>query len=224
MAWAAENGDDRAREREEMVAEQIAARGINDERVLAAMRKVPRHLLVPVEVAAYAYQDMPLPIGGGKTISQPYIVAAMTDLAAIGPESRVLEIGTGSGYQAVVAAELAREIYSIEIDERLAKMAADVIPRLGYRNIHLRQGDGFGGWLEAAPFDAVLVTAAPPYVPPALCEQLKIGGRLVIPVGDRRQELRLITRIDETSFASEHIFPVQFVPMTGAAQQPRTRH
>jgi protein-L-isoaspartate(D-aspartate) O-methyltransferase len=224
MAWAAENGDDKSRERESMVADQIAARGINDERVLAAMRKVPRHLLVPAEVAAYAYEDMPLPIGGGKTISQPYIVAAMTDLAAIGPESRVLEIGTGSGYQAVIAAEVAREIYSIEIDERLAKMAAEVIPRLGYRNIQLRQGDGFGGWPEAAPFDAVLVTAAPPYVPPALCEQLKIGGRLVIPVGDRRQELRLITRVDETTFASEHIFPVQFVPMTGAAQQPRTRH
>ena len=207
-----------------MVNDQIAARDVHDLRVLAALRKVPRHLLVPHEVAEYAYEDMPLPIGGGKTISQPYIVAAMTELAQITSESRVLEIGTGSGYQAAVLAELAKEVYSIEIDEELAAMAADALMHLGYRNVHLRIGDGFGGWLDKAPFDAVLVTAAPPFVPPALCEQLKVGGRLVIPVGERRQELRLIIRVDETTFSSEHVFPVQFVPMTGQAQAPRTRH
>jgi len=223
MSWTAQD-DGRQLERNAMVDDQIVLRGVRDRRVIAAMRKVLRHELVPREVAEYAYEDMPLPIGGGKTISQPYIVAAMTELAALTPDSKVLEIGTGSGYQAAVLAELAGEIYSIEIDERLARMAAEALPRLGYGHVHLRTGDGYAGWPEAAPFDAVVVTAAPPEVPIPLCDQLKVGGRLVIPVGERRQELRLITRVDDSSFSSEHIFPVQFVPMTGTAQIPRTRH
>jgi protein-L-isoaspartate(D-aspartate) O-methyltransferase len=206
-------------ERHVMVDDQIMARGVVDERVLAAMRAVPRHELVPPEVAAYAYLDMPLPIGGGKTISQPYIVAVMTELARVDPGDRVLEIGTGSGYQAAVLAELGAEVWSIEIDPRLALLAQSALPRLGYGRVNLRLGDGYQGWPEHAPFDAIVVTAAPPRIPQPLREQLALGGRMVIPVGDRRQELIVITRISAGEFHDEHVFPVMFVPMTGQAQR-----
>lgn len=203
-----------------MVDQQIEARGVRDERVLAAMRRVPRHAFVP-DPTDDAYGDFPLRIGHDQTISQPYIVAIMTELAAIAPGERVLEIGTGSGYQAAVLCELAGEVYSIEIVEPLGRNAAAILERLGYRP-HLRIGDGYQGWPEAAPFDAILVTAAPPAIPAPLLEQLAVGGRLVIPVGDAEQDLRVITRT-AAGHTEERLFPVAFVPMTGAAQDRPAR-
>jgi protein-L-isoaspartate(D-aspartate) O-methyltransferase len=205
--------------RDRMVDEQIVPRGITDKAVLAAMRKVPRHELVPAELAAHAYSDRPLPIGFDQTISQPAIVARMTELAAVRKGSRVLEIGTGSGYQAAVLAEMGAQVFTIEIVEPLGRRAARDLARLGYRGVKTRIGDGYLGWPEAAPFDAVVVTAAPPRVPEPLKRQLKPGGRLVIPVGDTVQELLLITRTAK-GFTEERVAPVGFVPMTGRAQQP----
>jgi len=206
--------------RARMVDEQIAARGVADPRVLAAMRAVPRHELVPAERRDDAYGDHPLPIGYEQTISQPYIVAVMTEAAQVEPGERVLEVGTGSGYQAAVLAELGADVYSIEIVEPLARRTAADLARLGYGRIHLRTGDGYRGWPEAAPFDAVIVTAAPPEVPAPLLEQLAVGGRLVVPVGDDGavQELRVLTRT-AAGTTTETLFPVQFVPMTGEAQE-----
>ncbi len=203
--------------RERMVSEQIEARGVVDARVLAALRRVPRHEFVPEEELARAYRDGPLPIGHGQTISQPYVVAVMTELAAPGADDRVLEIGTGSGYQAAVLAELAGQVYSIEIVEPLARSAAATLERLGY-DVRVRHGDGYRGWPEAAPFDAIVVTAAPERVPPALLEQLAEGGRLVIPVGDLQQELEVHRRTAD-GIEVERVFAVRFVPMTGEAQQ-----
>lgn len=201
-----------------MIASQIAARGITDERVLDAMRSVPREQFVPQELRHLAHDDGPLPIGYDQTISQPYIVAAMTELAALDDTSKVLEIGTGSGYQAAVLASIAREVYTIEIVEPLSTRAAQTLSRLGYDNVHLRVGDGYAGWPEHAPYDAIVVTAAPPEIPRPLIEQLRIGGRLVIPVGRRRQELRVLTRLED-GIDDRGVFAVRFVPMTGAAQQ-----
>ena len=203
--------------RERMVAEQIEARGVRDARVLAALRRVPRHEFVLEEDRDRAYRDGPLAIGQGQTISQPYIVAIMTALAAPGPDDRVLEIGTGSGYQAAVLAELAGEVYSIEIVEPLAERAAATLQRLGYP-VQLRQGDGYRGWPEAAPFDAIVVTAAPKRVPQALLEQLADGGRLVIPVGEGVQELEVHRRTAD-GIEVERVLAVRFVPMTGEAQE-----
>ncbi len=202
-----------------MVAEQLD-RSIADRRVRAAMRAVPRHRFVPLALRERAYDDEPLPIGGGQTISQPFVVAAMTELAEVGPGRRVLEIGTGSGYQAAVLAALGAEVWSIEIDPGLAAGAAAVLRDLGFddRRVHLRIGDGGAGWPEAAPFDAIVVTAAPRAVPPALLAQLAIGGRLVIPVGGREQTLRLVVRTADDRFEERTIFPVRFVPLTGDAQ------
>ena len=198
--------------RARMVAETIAPRGVKDPRVLAAMRKVPRHEFVPTNVRPRAYDDAPVPIGHGQTASQPYIVAVMTELAEVGPESRVLEIGTGSGYQAAVLAEVAGEVYSIELLEPLATNARRTLERLGYGRVHVRQGDGYRGWPEAAPFDAIVVTAAPPEVPKALLDQLAMGGRLVVPVGTRDQELEVHRRTAE-GIRVRKVFPVTFVPM-----------
>jgi protein-L-isoaspartate(D-aspartate) O-methyltransferase len=213
------NDDGRARARAEMVATQIAARGVADAAVLAAMRKVPRHEFVPSRAADMAYQDHPLAIGHGQTISQPYIVALMSELAAPRPGARVLEVGTGSGYQAAVLSELGAEVYSIEIVAELARQAAATLARLGYTSVHTRVGDGYRGWPEAAPFDAIVVTAAPPSVPEPLRQQLKIGGRLVLPVGTFDQELRVITRTPQ-GWDERTVIPVLFVPMTGEAQNP----
>jgi protein-L-isoaspartate(D-aspartate) O-methyltransferase len=209
-----------AKPRARMVDEQIAARGIADARVLDAMRRVPRHELMPAEVRDQAYEDHPVPIGFDQTISQPYIVAVMTEAAKVEPGDRVLEVGTGSGYQAAVLAELGADVYSIEIVEPLAQRTAVDLERIGYGRIHLRTGDGYRGWPDAAPFDAVIVTAAPPEVPAPLIEQLAVGGRLVIPVGEDGgvQELRVITRTADGS-TTETLFPVRFVPMTGEAQR-----
>ena len=206
--------------REEMVREQIEARGVRTTTVLQAMRKVPRHEFVPESARRFAYDDRPLPIGHGQTISQPYIVALMTELARLTPGSRVLEVGTGSGYQAAVLAELAAEVYTIEIVPELARRAEDDLARLGYKNIHVRIGDGYLGWPELAPFDAIVVTAAPEKIPPPLLAQLKVGGRLVIPVGDHFQELKVVTHTAE-GYREEINASVRFVPMTGRAQHER---
>jgi len=207
--------DPLAAARARMVAETIAARGVKDPRVLAAMRKVPRHDFVPADARSRAYDDGPVPIGHGQTASQPYVVAVMTELAELGPRSRVLEIGTGSGYQAAVLAEVAGEVYSIELLEPLAASARRTLERLGYGRIHLRRGDGYRGWPEAAPFDAIVVTAAPPEVPKALLDQLAIGGRLVVPVGTTEQELEVHQRTAE-GVRVKKVFPVTFVPMVPA--------
>ena len=209
---AATAEDPFAAARARMVAETIAARGVKDPRVLAAMRKVPRHEFVPAGERDRAYEDAPVPIGHGQTASQPYMVAVMTELAEVGPHSRVLEIGTGSGYQAAVLAEVAGDVYSIELLEPLASRARRDLERLGYGRIHLRHGDGYRGWPEAAPFDAIVVTAAPPEVPKALREQLAVGGRLVVPVGRVDQELEVHTRTAD-GFKVRREFAVQFVPM-----------
>lgn len=204
--------------RQAMVEKQIAARGVRDPRVLAAMAAVPRHELVPVSQRDHAYRDRPLPIGHGQTISQPYIVALMTELLELDGSERVLEIGTGSGYQTAVLAETAREVYSIEIVPELAARARGDLEGLGYDAVHLRTGDGYRGWPEKAPFDAIVVTAAPDHVPEALVEQLAVGGRLVVPVGRFYQELVVIKR-EPDGIVRESGIGVRFVPMTGEAQE-----
>ena len=206
------------RAREDMVRWQIQARGLSDLRVLNAMRAVPRHLFVPPEFRAEAHFDGPLPIGHGQTISQPYIVAYMTDALRLKPTDRVLEVGTGCGYQAAVLSKLAREVYTIEIVEPLGRDAERLLKELGYSNVHVRIGDGYRGWPEAAPFDAIMVTAAPDHVPQPLIDQLAPGGRLVLPVGKHWQELVRITRTDR-GLSKETLLPVRFVPMTGEAEK-----
>ncbi|MEJ2218069.1 MAG: protein-L-isoaspartate(D-aspartate) O-methyltransferase [Gemmatimonadota bacterium] len=200
--------------RREMVRRQIAGRGIRDRAVLRAMRTVPRHEFVPGPLLALAYLDQPVPIGHGQTISQPYIVAFMAEAAAIEPEDRVLEIGTGSGYGAAVLAELAREVYTIEIVSALAEQARGTLQRLGYADVHVRTGNGWLGWREHAPYDALVVTAAPDRVPPALVEQLAPGGTMVVPVGEIVQTLRVL-RKTESGLEEVASLPVRFVPMVG---------
>lgn len=205
--------------RERMVATQIAARGVTDARVLAAMQRVPRHLFVSPELAEFAYDDAPLPIGDGQTISQPFMVALMVEAAEIEPGTRVLDVGTGSGYAAAVAAELGAEVYSIERHPALAHAAERRLSELGYDAVHVREGDGTLGWPEAAPFDAILVAAASPEIPDPLKRQLTIGGRLVLPVGPdaRRQSLLRIRRTEDGSYAEEDLGDAVFVPLIGAA-------
>jgi protein-L-isoaspartate(D-aspartate) O-methyltransferase len=219
-AAAAAESDRLARTRAEMVSNQIAARGIRDPRVLEAMKTVERHLFVPDASRAHAYEDRPLPIGHRQTISQPYIVALMTELAQVRSGARVLEIGTGSGYQAAVLAKLAGEVYTIEIVESLAREASERLARMGFRNVTVRAGDGYAGWAERAPFDAILVTAAPPRIPAPLLAQLAVGGRLVAPVGEGPQELLVIERT-ESGTRERRVATVWFVPMTGEAQRER---
>lgn len=195
-----------------MVRDQIEARGVADPRVLAAMRKVPRHRFVPDPVHAYAYSDEPLPIGDGQTISQPYIVAYMTEALRLGSAARVLEIGTGSGYQTAVLAEIAAEVFTVEIVPGLAARAKRVLEELGLRNIRFRTGGGARGWPEEAPFDAIMATAAPSAVPPAWPAQLKTGGTLVLPVGAGPQSLVRVVR-QGTGWRQEHLLDVRFVPL-----------
>ncbi len=203
-----------------MVRDQLHARGIRERAVLEAMGRVPRHRFVPAPYRHLAYSDQPLPIGFDQTISQPYIVAYMTEAAAITSGEKVLEIGTGSGYQAAVLAELAREVYSIEIIPGLAEGARTVLRELGYGNVQVRTGDGYAGWPEKAPFDAILVTAAPDHVPPALVEQLAVNGRMVIPVGAGIQEMRVITKT-AAGVTQESTLQVRFVPLV---RQDTVRH
>jgi protein-L-isoaspartate(D-aspartate) O-methyltransferase len=200
--------------REKMVETQIKARGVKDPRVLSALRKVERHRFVPEEYRSSAYTDQPLPIGEGQTISQPYIVALMTELLELKGDEKVLEIGTGSGYQAAVLSELAKEVYTVEIVESLASKAKDRLLELGYQNVRVKSGDGYLGWPEAAPFDAIVVTAAPDHIPKPLIDQLKEGGRMVVPVGRYAQELKKIVK-RSGKIETTDIVPVLFVPMTG---------
>ncbi len=213
---AAEN--DYSEEREQMVSEQLAGRDIVNERVLEVMRRIPRHKFVPQARRRQAYADSPLTIGHGQTISQPYIVALMTQLVDPQPEDKALDIGTGSGYQAAVLAELVKTVYSIEIVESLAREADDRLRTLGYDNITVRHGDGYHGWESEAPFDIIIVAAAPDHVPQALVEQLAPGGKLVIPVGDYFQSLLVIEKAADGSVVKTEVASVAFVPMTGAAQ------
>jgi protein-L-isoaspartate(D-aspartate) O-methyltransferase len=197
-----------------MVATQIEARGVRDPRVLDAMRRVERHRFVPESLLGQAYADWPLVIGHGQTISQPYIVAVMAEAARLGPGARVLEIGTGSGYQAAVLSLLADEVDTIELVEPLARQAADRLEALGYGNVHVRAADGYRGWPERAPFDAILLAAAPPEIPPPLLDQLKEGGRLVAPVGEGVQDL-VVVRRTAAGLSRQTLLAVRFVPMTG---------
>jgi protein-L-isoaspartate(D-aspartate) O-methyltransferase len=205
-------------ERLAMVERQIEARGVRDAAVLEAMRTVPRHLFIPEELRAMAYADSPQPIGDGQTISQPYIVALMTELLQVEPGDRVLEIGTGSGYQSAVLAQMGVEVYSIEIKTSLCEQARRTLEATGYDTVEVRCGDGYGGWPEAAPFDGVIVTAAPERIPGPLLDQLVEGGRMVIPVGPFYQDLKVLQRtadgIEESS-----VIPVRFVPMTGEIER-----
>ena len=201
-----------------MVTDQIMTRGIRDERVLAAMRKVERHRFVPESIRSRAYDDGPLSIGEGQTISQPYIVALMTELLALQGKEKVLEIGTGSGYQTAILAELANEVYSIEVLKSLSERAQALLAGLGLTNIHVRCGDGYEGWNEEAPFDAIIVTAAPRQVPPQFVEQLKTGGRLVIPVGDFSQKLDLLVKTEQ-GIQRQSVTGVVFVPMVHGSKK-----
>lgn len=217
-------GADRSPEaarRDRMVERQIEARGVKNRRVLAAMRKVPRHEFVPAELRALAYEDGPLPIGEEQTISQPYIVAIMTELARPTPRARVLEIGTGSGYQAAVLAEIVREVYTIEIVPALCRRAEATLRRLAYERVFVRCGDGYRGWPEKAPFDAIVVTAAAPELPQPLVDQLRLGGRLVIPVGEPEHGELLVVTKTAHGIERRSVEPVAFVPMTGEVQRRR---
>jgi protein-L-isoaspartate(D-aspartate) O-methyltransferase len=211
--------DSEAERRARMVESQIVARGVRDPRVLAAMRQVPRHLFVDTAERARAYEDHPLPIKGNQTISQPYIVALMTELAEITPNEKVLEIGTGSGYQSAVLSRLAKEVYSIEILPELARESAERLRQLGYANVTVKEGDGYFGWPEHAPFDAIIVTAAPERIPQNLLDQLAPGGRMVIPVGSFFQELKVLSKDQNGKITEKDILPVRFVPWTGVVEK-----
>lgn len=208
--------DKTAAQRKAMVESQLIARGISDKRVLEAMGKIPRHLFVDTSMQGSAYGDHPLPIGEGQTISQPYVVAWMTDALGLAPSDRVLEIGTGSGYQAAVLAEIAREVYTIEIREGLSESAAKLLDTLGYRNVQTKYADGYFGWEEHAPFDAIIITASANHIPPPLLKQLKDGGKLIIPLGSTLyyQTLTMVTKKGD-DLTVEQMGGVAFVPMVG---------
>jgi protein-L-isoaspartate(D-aspartate) O-methyltransferase len=203
------------RQRKRMVDEQIAYRGVTDKGVLEAMVTVPRHLFIPEENRSYSYYDQPVPIGFGQTISQPYIVAFMTELLKLENDNVVLEIGTGSGYQAAILSKLVKQVYTIEIIEGLGKEASKRLKTMGYNNVEVKVGDGYKGWPEHAPFDAIIVTAAAEHIPQPLVDQLKPGGRLIIPVGGvyEVQDLMLITKDVSSKVVKESIIPVRFVPL-----------
>ncbi len=207
--------DNYVTDRQTMVAVQINRRGVSDQRVLDALLQVQRHLFVPDEMRPFAYNDSPLPIGFDQTISQPYIVAFMTELLQVDTSHNVLEIGTGSGYQAAVLAKLARQVYTIEIIPELGRRSAALLKELGYININVRIGDGYKGWPETAPFDRIIVTAAPEALPPELINQLKPGGRMILPVGPQwwSQELLVVTKDSNGQIKKEKTIPVRFVPM-----------
>jgi protein-L-isoaspartate(D-aspartate) O-methyltransferase len=214
---------ERIRERERMVTYDIENRGVNDPNVLRAMRTVPRHAFVQRWDLRRAYADHPLPIGHNQTISQPYIVAYMTEYLELDPNSKVFEVGTGSGYQAAVCGEIAGEVYTVEILKRLAESAKERLDELGYRNVRVRHADGYFGWEDKAPFDAIIITAATGLVPPPLIEQLKPGGRMILPLGSPygSQWLVLITKDDKGEVRSRSLIPVRFVPMTGRAMEAK---
>jgi protein-L-isoaspartate(D-aspartate) O-methyltransferase len=204
--------------RREMVDRQIRQRGITDPAVLAAMGEVPRHQFVPEAYRAEAYEDKPLPLGWGQTIYQPYVVALMTSLLKLDDDDTVLEIGTGSGYHTAVLSRIARKVFSIEIIEPIGEEARRRLDRLGYRNVEVRVGDGYQGWPDKAPFDAIILTAAPPHIPQPLIDQLKVGGRMVAPVGEYFQDLLVITKTAE-GIEKRTVIPVRLVPMTGEVRE-----
>ena len=211
---SAENPDEYTRLCEQMVKRQIIARGVKNEQVISAMLTVPRHLFVPESNRSMAYNDTPLPIGEGQTISQPYIVAFMTEVLDLKPDDRVLEIGTGSGYQAAILAEIAHDVYTIEIIPVIGNRASKLLDEMGYTNIHIKIDDGYKGWPEEAPFDAVIVTCAPDKIPQSLIDQLREGGRIIIPVGSQYSAQHLIKGIKEKGrLITENVLPVRFVPM-----------
>ncbi|MFN2386342.1 MAG: protein-L-isoaspartate(D-aspartate) O-methyltransferase [Thermoanaerobaculia bacterium] len=216
---AATPGDRFAERRVRMVETQIAARGVRNPRVLEAMRTVPRHFFVDPPQREQAYEDHPLPIAGNQTISQPYIVALMTELLELDPGDKVLEIGTGSGYQSAVLGRIGGQVYTIEIVPELARSAAQKLKELGYENVEVREGDGYRGWPEHAPFDGIIVTAAPERIPQPLIEQLAPGGRMVIPVGGFFQELKVFRKGMDGKVVEKDILPVRFVPMTGEIEK-----
>ncbi len=216
QAMTQENDHSRQVERDLMVDTQIVVGGVTDQAVVAAMRRVPRHRFMPDSHAEDAYGDFPLSIGYGQTISQPFIVAYMTQALKLKPDEKVLEIGTGSGYQAAILAELVSKVFTIEIVEPLAARAKKTLAELGYDNVIVRAGDGYQGWPDESPFDAIILTAAPNHIPEPLLEQLAIGGRLILPVGDYPQRLLLIRRTKE-GYQETELLPVVFVPMTGEA-------
>ena len=211
-------GDAWAASRHAMVEEQIRERGVRQAEVLQAMEAVPRHLFVPTDSRDQAYGDSPLPIGWSQTISQPYIVALMTELLELDRDDKVLEIGTGSGYHAAVLSKVAGEVYTIEIIDQLGRQARSTLQDLGYDNVHVRVGDGYQGWPDEAPFDAIILTAAPPSTPQPLLDQLKMGGRMVVPGGSFVQDLLLLTKTPE-GIKRRTVAPVRFVPMTGEVQK-----
>lgn len=220
LSCSSENIDKYSLLRKEMVKTQIIARGISDKRVLSALEKVPRHLFVPDDSKTEAYCDYPLSIGDGQTISQPYIVAIMTELAHLQGDEKVLEIGTGSGYQAAVLSLLCKEVYTIEIVENLAKTAEKKLKDLGYNNVHVRFGDGYLGWTEAQPFDVIIITCAPSFLPDSLVQQLKEGGKIIAPMGEEyaTQILTVFEKKDGKLSKTEHE-PVRFVPMKGKIEK-----
>ena len=217
---AEEDPDEYMSRRWEMVENQLISRGIQDSRLIQAMLKIPRHMFVPEDLRESAYGDNPVPIGMDQTISQPYIVALMTELLRLKEKEKVLEVGTGSGYQTAILAEMGCEVYTVEILGPLLEKARNILESLGYDNIRYRTGDGYKGWEEFSPFDAIIVTAAPDHIPQPLIDQLKINGRMIIPVGDLYQELVLIKK-KEKGVDMKTITPVRFVPMTGEAQKTR---
>ncbi len=217
---AEEDPDEYISRRWEMVEHQLLSRGIQDSRLIQAMLKIPRHMFVPEDLRESAYGDNPIPIGMDQTISQPYIVALMTELLRLKEKEKVLEVGTGSGYQTAILAEMGCEVYTVEILEPLLERARKTLESLGYHNIRYRTGDGYKGWEEFSPFDAIIVTAAPDHIPQPLIDQLKINGRMIIPVGDLYQELVLIKK-KEKGVDMKTITPVRFVPMTGEAQKTK---
>ena len=210
-----------AAQREIMVREQIAGRGITDSATLHAMRAVPRHEFLPLRLRGEAYADYPLPIGHGQTISQPYIVAFMTEVICPRPGDKILEIGAGSGYQAAVLAHTGAEVYTVEIIEPLAELARQNLERLGYKNARVIHGDGFRGWPEHAPFDAIVVTCAPDKIPTNLVAQLKDGGRMIIPVGGGMEQQLILLRKRGEVIENQSVMPVRFVPMTGEAESAK---
>ncbi|MCC6274998.1 MAG: protein-L-isoaspartate(D-aspartate) O-methyltransferase [Leptospiraceae bacterium] len=210
--------DSYAKEREKMIKYQIEWRGVTDRKVIEALQKIPRHLFIPKNQRGLAYEDRPVPIGFGQTISQPYMVAYMTELLALKGTEKVLEIGTGCGYQTAILAEIAKEVFSIEIISGLCDLSRDNLKNFEYKNIHLKCGDGYFGWKENSPFDVIIVTAAPEKIPNALKEQLKTGGTLVIPVGKEEQYLYVYKKT-KTGFEEANKFRVVFVPMTGKIQE-----